>query len=494
MTSFSPLAASGGTTPYVYSHSGTLPPGLALSASTGEVTGTPTAIFPTAQVIFSVQDANAVVASTTSTVSFTVSAATPAITATANTTPQNLTVGIAMASFAPLTPGGGTAPYTYGIATGTLPAGLSLDAATGAVTGTPIASYAAANVVFTVKDAQGFMASTTSAVSFTVVAASPTITATANATPQTLTVGIAMASLAPLTPSGGTTPYTYSMTSGALPAGLSLSASAGTVTGVPSASYATANVVFSVKDANNVVASTTSTVSFTVTAPSTSITATANTTAQNLTIGTAMTGFAPLIVSGGTPPYSYSILSGALVAGVNLDASTGVVAGTPLNAWAAGNTTQNVVFTVQDANHVVASTTSTVSFTVGPVGYIFYDGLYWTPISLTAVGASQAQAVAICNGAFNGHAGWRLPTILELTGLLAPPAVQSTPYAGGLNGSGLLTGQDWLSPATAWSSTAGPPLGVNSTHYAAGLSGPGATVIFDLDSFAFNVTCVSPTL
>ena len=76
-----------------------------------------------------------------------------------------------------------------------------------------------------------------------------------------------MASLSPLTPSGGATPYTYSYT-GTLPAGLSFDTSTGAVTGTPTATSATASRVFSVKDANNVLASTTSTVSFTVSAAS----------------------------------------------------------------------------------------------------------------------------------------------------------------------------------------------------------------------------------
>ena len=90
------------------------------------------------------------------------------------------------------------------------------------------------------------------------------ITATATTTAQSLTVGTAMASFSPLTPSGGATPYTYSITSGALPAGLGLNASTGAVTGTPTTANSAVIVVFSVKDANNVVASTTSSVSFKV--------------------------------------------------------------------------------------------------------------------------------------------------------------------------------------------------------------------------------------
>lgn len=95
----------------------------------------------------------------------------------------------------------------------------------------------------------------------------PMFDATATTTAQNLTVGTSMLSFSPLTPFDGATPYTYSYT-GTLPAGLSFNTSTGVVTGIPTSTYPTANLVFSVKDANNVVASTTSTVSFTVTAGS----------------------------------------------------------------------------------------------------------------------------------------------------------------------------------------------------------------------------------
>ena len=187
------------------------------------------------------------------------------ISATATTTAQSLTVGAVMTSFTPLTPSGGTGSYTYSYG-GTLPAGLSLDTSTGAVTGTPTATYATASVVFSVQDANAVVANTTSTVSFTVGAASATITAIATTTAQSLTVGTAMASFSPLTASGGATPYTYSVTTGTLPAGLSLNVTTGAVTGTPTTTSAAADVVFSVKDANNAVASTTSVVSFTVAA------------------------------------------------------------------------------------------------------------------------------------------------------------------------------------------------------------------------------------
>jgi hypothetical protein len=89
--------------------------------------------------------------------------------AVADTTAQLLTAGVAMSPFTPLTASDGIPPYTYAV-TGALPAGLALDASTGAVTGTPTALYPTAGLVFSVQDSVGAVAGTSSTVSFTVVA------------------------------------------------------------------------------------------------------------------------------------------------------------------------------------------------------------------------------------------------------------------------------------------------------------------------------------
>ena len=92
-------------------------------------------------------------------------------TATSNSTSaQNLTLTGAMTNITPLTGSGGTAPLTYYVSSGTLPSGISLNATTGVISGTPTATYSTANVVIAVKDANNISAATTASVSFTVVA------------------------------------------------------------------------------------------------------------------------------------------------------------------------------------------------------------------------------------------------------------------------------------------------------------------------------------
>lgn len=186
-------------------------------------------------------------------------------------TPVSATAGVAVTGFYPfLSVTNGVAPYTFYVQSGTLPTGITLDSVTGQVTGTPTVSYSAADVVFGVRDLDGVSATVTVTVNFTV----NQIIATAGATTTSTTnQNVAMTSFSPFSAvSGGTTPYTYYVSSGTLPAGITINSSTGLVSGTPTAAYSAANVTFSVKDANNIVSATTSTVSFTVASTSYSVT------------------------------------------------------------------------------------------------------------------------------------------------------------------------------------------------------------------------------
>lgn len=189
----------------------------------------------------------------------------PVTIAAGNTTPVQAITNSAINGFYPISGvSGGFAPYTYILASGsTLPTGLSLNATTGQVTGTPTATFATHNVSFAVQDSQRNSSTTTVAVSFTV---NNPISALANTTVTSISVGqnLPMANFVPLIVTGGYTPYTYSISSGTLPTGITLNSSTGIVSGTPTTVQAAANVTFSVQDSQGSVAANTDTTPFTV--------------------------------------------------------------------------------------------------------------------------------------------------------------------------------------------------------------------------------------
>ena len=156
------IAAAGGDGNYSWSATG-LPTTLTMNASTGVISGTPTA---TGSLSISVTLTDAL-GDTPATKSYTlVVAAAPSITTASlpqgeKTAAYNTTLAVS----------GGSSPYSWG-ATG-LPAGLSLNSSTGAITGTPTGTPGTATVAVTLSDAVGATASKN--LSLTVVAG-PTIT------------------------------------------------------------------------------------------------------------------------------------------------------------------------------------------------------------------------------------------------------------------------------------------------------------------------------
>jgi uncharacterized repeat protein (TIGR01451 family) len=233
---------------------------------------------------------------------------------------------------------GGSAPLTFSVATGALPAGLTLNTSTGAVTGTPTATGA-----FTLKvtDANG-IASTTC--SFTINAA-PSVTCPSTAL-STGTVGAVFNSGA-IVAAGGTAPLTFSVATGALPAGLTLNTATGAVTGTPTAA---GSFTLKVTDTNG---ASSTTCPFTINAAP-ALTCPAG----GLSTGTVGVVFnsGAITVTSGTAPFTFSLATGALPAGLALNAATGAVTGTP---------TATGVFTlkVTDVNGIASGT---CSFSVSP--------------------------------------------------------------------------------------------------------------------------------
>jgi hypothetical protein len=144
---------------------------------------------------------------------------------------------------ATLTAGGGQAPLSWSVTSGALPAGLTL-AASGAITGTPTATAAATPITFTVSDSSPTPLTQSVALNLTVSPAAISVTISSLPNGQ-----VGHAYTATLTASGGTAPLSWSVASGALPAGLTLAAS-GAISGTPTATAAATPITFTVSDSS----------------------------------------------------------------------------------------------------------------------------------------------------------------------------------------------------------------------------------------------------
>lgn len=299
------LSTSGGTAPYTYAlSSGALPAGLSLS-SAGVLSGTPT-VAGSFSFVVGVTDAGGFGGSH----AYALSIVAPALTITPSTLPA---AAIGASYSQALSTSGGTAPYSYVLNAGALPSGMSLSAG-GVLSGTPTT---AGNFAFTVgvTDANAF----TAAQAFTLTVASPTLTLSPPALPAG-TGGSAYSQA--LSATGGTAPYSYSLATGALPAGLSLSA-AGVLSGTPTQAGSFVFTATVTDSTAGVPGQASRSYTLSIAAP------TLTPGQPTLPAGTAGTAYnQTLSTSGGTAPYSYSVVSGALPTGLSLT-TAGVLSGTP---------------------------------------------------------------------------------------------------------------------------------------------------------------------
>jgi len=127
-----------------------------------------------------------------------------------------------------LTATGGTPPYLWSITAGGLPAGLSFDAAAGAITGTPTQGGAFA---FTVQVADNNSVQATKQFKLTVT--SNLAITTSSPLPDGTTGSPYSRGLSA---TGGVAPYTWTVRAGSLPGGLALDAAAGAIAGTPTTS------------------------------------------------------------------------------------------------------------------------------------------------------------------------------------------------------------------------------------------------------------------
>lgn len=295
------FAGTGGRLPYAWSvESGTLPEGLVLSQN-GNLTGTPISA-GSAPLVFQLTDANGRTATR---------ALVLRVLAPASIGPEELPDPYVGTSYqAQLSATGGLAPVTFVLSGGTLPPGLTLSSS-GSLSGTP-GSPGPASFQVTATDANGVSSHRT----FAVIVRSPPAVDTTE-----LPVAYVNALyLQTLQASAGRTPYTWSLSAGALPAGLSLDGQTGAISGTPTGEVGTATFTVRLTDANGVSATRALSIQ--------TLTGLGISTASlpEAYVGRSYT--VTLQATGGLAPYAWSLASGNLPSGLTLGAD-GELSGTP---------------------------------------------------------------------------------------------------------------------------------------------------------------------
>ncbi len=199
----------------------------------------------------------------------------------------------------------------------------------------------------------------------TPAAAQPTIF------PSTLSsgqVGVLYSATLVAAPITGST--TWALTSGSLPPGLTLAAATGTISGTPTLAGTYAFFVTVTDDIGPSPQQ-----GFSITIAEVPITFT-TTILLGASEGTSYTQY--ILVSGGNPPYTFSLVSGVLPSGLTLDAINGIILGTPTNGSAG-----TYVFTIGVTDSSTIPLTAQRSFSlVVQAGY--YESVIRVGVTLSA--------------------------------------------------------------------------------------------------------------
>jgi len=319
--------------------SGSLPPGLSLDGFV--ISGTPTS---TGTYSFTLQVQDEMGASSTKSLQIVIVEPVGVVTVSLNAA----TVGSAYSQTLSAT--GGSTPYTWSVASGSLPAGLNLSAA-GVITGTPSSTAKNSSFDARVTDANGKIATTPLDIRVNVAVTTATVASATQGSAYSQT----------LTSVGGASgaAHTWRVSSGVLPEGLSLGLTTGVISGTPTSSAVGSTFEVEVTDGTVVG---TSRRSYTMSVVQTLIVTTASLTDGKVASSYSQT----LSASGASGSTTWAVSIGSLPAGLTLNTSTGVISGSPTTA---GTTNFTVRVTDAAARNASQSLSITVLAQTSPAAF-----------------------------------------------------------------------------------------------------------------------------
>ena len=314
VVAFTPVTATGGTGTITYSIAPALYPLLSFSTTTGEIAGTANAVHGNTTYVVTATDQ--VPNSVNKTFYLTVNAPTPLVTTTVIPS-QNVVAGEASSGFSPVTASGGYGTLSWST-TPTLPTGLTINAATGAISGTAAVFANANNYVVTVQDQAQQISNST----FSLTVDSPTLLVKQAIPTKSIFKSVATKEFAPVTATGGSGVYTFSV-SPALPTGLSLASSTGKITGTPTAAGGPTTYTITVTDSSGKSGSKTFALTIEVAPALTTTTVIPVKTVIKLIDDAA---FTPVTATGGYGTLTFSVTP-TLPTGLTFSTTNGVVSG-----------------------------------------------------------------------------------------------------------------------------------------------------------------------
>jgi uncharacterized protein (TIGR03382 family) len=266
----------------------------------------------------------------------------------------------------------GASPYTYTLSTGSIPAGLTLNSTTGLLSGTPTAG---GSFGFSVQAED--INSNTVTQAYTLNIAAPTIGLSPNSLPGG-TYGTAYSQA--ITASGGTAPYTYQISAGSLPAGLTLNSTTGVLSGTPSAA-GTSSFTVEATDSSTVTGHYSGSIGFVLPIGKAATTTTLGVSSLSITPGQNETLTAQVTsTTTGTPTGTVSFYDGASL--LSTAPLSGGAASYSTTALAPGVTHVITATYNGDTNFTASTSTSSASITVAPLDF-----------TMTIDGSSSATVV-----------------------------------------------------------------------------------------------------